>query len=54
MRAIAIVAQEVTVQRELHLLDRLVPDGTALDAQMLVEQGAVSPGPQFAETPICR
>ena len=41
MRPLAVVAQEEGIESGLHLGDGLVPDGPALDPQMLVEQRAV-------------
>ena len=42
MRSLGIVVDEILVEHGLHLLEGLKPGAAALDAEMLVEQGAVS------------
>jgi len=41
--ALVVVGDEVGVEGGLHLLDGLEPGAAALDAEVLVEQGAVQP-----------
>ena len=41
MWSLGIVLDEVLIEDGLHLLEGLEPGATALDAEMLVEQGAV-------------
>lgn len=35
------VGDEIAIERDLHFLDGLEPSASALDAEVLVEQGAV-------------
>lgn len=41
MRAQGVVADEVVVEHDLHLLDRFGPGATPLDREVLVKQGAM-------------
>ena len=41
MGALVIIAGDVVIERALRLLDVVEPDASVLDAEVLVEQGAV-------------